>query len=257
MNKAFLALSLVTLTFTSCSKSTTDEFEEANPGTSEKYIEEVKILGSSIEDYNRTISIGYDSDGRVSNIYTGSELALTVFENGELKTISSNSTDPFTFDELYQSPYDIYEDGRVVSYDTNGNPELIEFFETDYEYDYNTGSYIENDYVYTALISYDGNPNPYYHTLKAAGLIDVLDKVQVNLSMSANQSDIKKAKEFFPLNNIKEIIYKDETGSPVAYLKIDYVYDEDNYPTQATVSWTHLENEENEIIQLTYSYINQ
>lgn len=71
-------------------------------------------------------------------------------------------------------------------------------------YDYNSYTEIYEDKIYTASLSYDTAPNPFYHTLKSAGIIDVLDKVNLDFSGPNVTADFVKARALFPVNNLSK-----------------------------------------------------
>ena len=154
-------------------------------------------------------------------------------------------------EELYESPYDAFETGDVLEYDENGNPELLEFREDEYDYDM-------DDYVtklYTAELVYDDAPNPFYYTLQAGGLIDVLDGVQLNFSVNPQLPEIVQARLLFPVNNLSQIIYKDEEGEIVYTINANFVYDEDNYPTSATVTAVSSDYDDQDTFTTTFTYV--
>src|SRR5690606_11983756 len=146
-----------------------------------------------------------------------------------LSNIGGEDVDVLNIEELYKSPYDAFEMGQVVEYDDNGNPYLIQLYQEDYDYDTDQVKIIE----YTAEITYDDVHNPYYYTLQSAGIIDVLDKVQLNFSSAPQSSKVVKARLLFPVNNPSKIVYKNQTGIPQYQIEMDYTYDDDNYPISA------------------------
>ncbi|UNY99548.1 hypothetical protein MQE36_04185 [Zhouia spongiae] len=236
----------------SCSDSTSDEFDEANGGVEEKLITQLDLASVQDETENSSVYLTYDADLRLSKASNGMESSTFVYEDDELSDVTGgNSGSVFNIEELYQSPYGAFETGKVLEYDDNKNPSLIEFYEEEYDYENDTYT----DLVYTAEVSYDEAPSPYFFTLKAAGVIDVLDKVQLNFSASPESAEILKAKALFPVNNISKILYKDEKGNPVYEIKADYVYDDDNYPVSATISAKDLGNNETLVYTLNYKYM--
>ncbi len=247
MKKKYLLLSIVaTSIFASCSNdSVTEEFNNANGNTVEKFIERVEFTSAQDIEENETVTINYDTNNRVSSITDGYDTSFLVYEGDDLSTISGDG-DPLDIDELYQSPYDVFETGDVQEYDNNGNPIIISVFNED---DY-TGEVTE----IIATISYDSKPNPYFHTLNAAGIIDVMDGVRFNFSMTPQSTEIIRARALFPLNNISGMVFKNPEGEIVSELKIDYAYDAQDYPTSATFT-TEQDNETN-IYAATYHYKN-
>jgi len=240
--KSTLFYSLFLIAFMSCSDSTSDEFDDANPDAEAKYIETITVL--SVQDNEEaTITVNYDADDRVSSISNGTDSNVFVYNNSELTNISGDG-DNLNIEELYGSPYNAFEVGEVTAYDDNGNPKTIEFTESDYDYENN----IEVEVVYTAEITYDANPNPYFYTLEAAGIISVLDNVDLHLTMNTSSDEVVQARLLFPLNNITGIKYKDENGEVISKIDADYVYNSASYPISATVVGTdYYENYDGEI----------
>ncbi|WP_339754630.1 hypothetical protein [uncultured Winogradskyella sp.] len=229
--KFYLFIFLFFVTITSCNDSTSDEFDEANPDAVARYIETINIVSAQDSEENTTITVNYDANNRVSNVTDGEESSIFVYNNNELSNISGQG-DNLNIEELYESPYNAFETGEVTEYDNNGNPIMITFLE--YEYDYMNN--VEVEVEYTAEISYDANPNPYFYTLDAAGVIDVLDNVDLNLTMNASSTEVVQARLLFPLNNITSITYRDDSDSVIFNIDADYVYNSVNYPVSGTVT---------------------
>jgi hypothetical protein len=139
-------------------------------------------------------------------------------------------SESFNVEELYQSPYNVYETGEVLAYDSNKNPSKILFR---YQiYDYTNNVYvIEN---YTAEMFYDNKPNLYFSTLESAGVIDILDGVELDFGVNHQASEIIRARALLPVNNLVKAIYKDADNNIVGTLNIDYTYDADGYPIKGT-----------------------
>lgn len=257
MNKIISILILVLVLITSCSEdSVTDEFNNANNNdntngsVASKLI--TKITGVSVQypTENATIFISYDANDRVSSVSDGTEASVLVYNNGNLSTITSTGGTPFNVEELFVSPYDAFETGQVSEYDNNGNPIKLVFIEE--EYDYNSGTYTTVEY--TAEISYDTEPNPYFYTLQAAGIIEVLDNVELNFSLNPQTPEIVQARALFPLNNIKRIIYKDENSVVIYEIAADYVYNDVDHPITATVTASSPADNEISVYTLAYTY---
>ncbi|MCX2718904.1 hypothetical protein [Lentiprolixibacter aurantiacus] len=229
---SFVLYSALTALFTislSCSDSVSDEFEEVNGSVDKKLLQSISVISAQDATENRSIIFSYDSQDRLTSINDGVESNIIIYENGEISG-AANSSGNVTVEELYASPYDAFETGDVIEYDNNGNPSKLAFFE--YEYDFELQSEIQ--VVYTAEISYDNKPNPYYFTLDSAGIIDVLDGIRLNLSMAPQPVELIRARALFPLNNPSQIIYKNESGEIIYTLNIDYSYDGD-YPVSASI----------------------
>ncbi|MDY8135067.1 hypothetical protein [Aquimarina sp. 2201CG5-10] len=231
--KKLLCLPVVfTFLMTSCdSDSVTDEFNNSNGDTAKKLIERIEFESAQIEEQDYDLTVEYDSNNRVISASNGIDTGVLVYENDELATVTGGE-EPFSISELYQDPYDAFEKGEVLEYDQSGNPISISVLE--YDYEYINGEFVETVEEYIATISYDATPNPYFYTFEAAGLIEVMDRVQLNFSMMPQAPEIIRARALFPVNNPKSIVYRDENNEVVGEVKMDYVYDAENYPTSAT-----------------------
>ncbi|WP_299435203.1 hypothetical protein [uncultured Aquimarina sp.] len=250
--KKLLFLSVITI-FASCdSDSVTDEFNNSNGDTAKKLIEKIEYDSAQIDEEDYDFIVEYDANNRVTSVSNGVDTGVLVYSNDDLSTVSGGE-EPFSISELYQDPYDAFESGDVLEYDQSGNPISIRVFEEDYVYDPTTGTGEEVIEEYIATITYDATPNPYFYTFEAAGLIEVLDRVQLNFSMMPQSPEIVRARALFPLNNIKSIVYKDEDGETVGQVAIDYVYDADNYPSSATMTVT-ADGEPTSIFRADYNY---
>lgn len=244
------ALMLATVFFAGCSEeSVSDEFQDANGDVKEKLIKTVSYLSPEHPEDNLIVSFSYNNDGILNTVSNGEDTSIFLYENSELETITG-SDDNLTMEEMYQSPYDAFEIGQVVSYDENGNPEEIQFFEE--EYDAGIGDYISK--VYTATLAYDDAPNPFYYTMAAGGLIDVLDNVQLNFSLTPQSSEIVQARLLFPVNNLSQITYKNEEGETVYSINANYEYDTDNYPTSGTVTAVSVLDSDQGVVSVTFTY---
>jgi hypothetical protein len=152
---------------------------------------------------------------------------------------------------LYQSPYDAFETGEVIEYDSKGNPSILIFFEEEYNNTTETYDILE----YRAELSYDDKPNLYYATLESAGLIEVMDQVKFNFSVVPQSQDIVRARMLLPVNNLTKIIYRDDQGELIFSINIDYVYDDQNYPSSATI--TSSDQYATSILLANFQYINK
>jgi len=247
MKKLFLIALSVSLFFTSCS----DDDSTENNSSTVKLIETLSVTSQQEDEEDVMVTINYDENDVVTSATNGEETIAMVYDvNGNLTNITGGGSDPLNIEEAYESPYDAFETGEVVEYDNNGNPIEILFFEE--EYDWDTDSYII--YEYTAEVAYDSQPNPYFNTLDAAGIIDVLDNIQLNFSMDVTAPELVQARMLLPVNNVSGIIYKDEEGNEVFRIDANYVYDADNYPTSALVTSTDVESNEVSIYNGTYTY---
>ena len=235
---------------TGCEKSSSEEFEEVNGQTVEKFISSITLVSAQDVDENEKVELFYDNENRLSSVSDGSDTSEFVYDDEGLSDIDGNGgEDNFDIEELYKSPYDAFETGDVVEYDDNQNPSKILFFEE--EYDFESDEFIQKQY--SAELTYENTPSVYFHTLKAAGLIDVLDQVQLNFSMQPQAQELMKARTLLPNNNISKIIYKDEEGVIAFEIETFYTYDADDYPTQVTVTSTS--SDETQVYKINYEYL--
>ncbi|MEZ4779596.1 MAG: hypothetical protein R2786_09475 [Flavobacteriaceae bacterium] len=234
--KKIALLFIIVLTL-SCSKSTEDEFNEVNGNVAEKYVKRLQVLDNV--NGNSSITINYGEGNRVTSITDGN--ATTFFNYDSSNNLSSinDSNETFNMSELYQAPYDAFETGQVLEYDDNSNPIKIKVYEDGYGSELLTGT-----------IVYDANPNPYFYTLKAAGGIAVLDMVDLNFGIT--DPSIIKARNLFPNNNIRSMIFKDDSGITKYEVQFDYTYGSDKYPVSASVS--ALSVDESSSYDLIYTY---
>lgn len=239
---------------TSCSEeSVSDDFEAINGDVAVKLMESISVSDTEYSDDNATISMYYTNDGKLNTISDGSDTSVFVYDNDNKLTRITSDGDNLNMEELYESPYDAFETGEVVEYDDNNNPKKIEFLVEeciddcwyDEEYEVKT---------YTAELSYDDAHNPFYHTFNAGGIIDVLDNVELNFG-SSQSPEIVKVKDLFPMNNLSQIIYKNEEGEPLVSLNINFSYDDENYPTSATITAVDIEESEQSVSSVIFTYI--
>ncbi len=251
MKKIAFIIPLILVTLLGCEKSASDEFDEANGNVVRKLVKNIVVVSAQNSSENKNITINYDSNYRLNTVSDGQQTSVFVYENGEISTITGQN-DNLIIEDLYASPYDVYENGDVLEYDSKGNP--IKLLVTEEIYNYNTGTYDVFDY--TALISYDNKPNLFYYTLDSAGLIDVMDGVKLNFSANAQSPEIVMARALLPVNNPTDIVYKNQNGETVSTVAIDYVYDDDNYPSSATTTAVSIEDNDTSVYNTTITYIN-
>lgn len=249
--KHLLLFSSVAILNFSCDDSTSDEFEEVNGKVETKLISSIDVASAENSDDSSSIIFSYNSELQLNSIFDGTETTNFIYEDGNLANVSGN-VDNGNVEELYESPYDAFETGQVEEYDENGNPSVIKFIE--YDYDYMTGE--EEVVYYTAEISYDDKPNPFYKTAEAAGLIDVMDQIRLNFAAAPQAEEIVRAKALFPNNNPSQVLYKNEEGEIEYTINMSYTYDGD-YPTTATVSTVYEHSDENETYVTTFSYVGE
>ena len=246
-----LLLSSIAVVNFSCEKSTSQEFEDVNGNIETKLISSIDVTSAENTDEDTNILFSYNGDLQLTSIFDGSETTNFIYDDGNLSDVTGQG-DNGSVEELYDSPYDAFETGQVEEYDDNGNPSVLQFNE--YEYDYMTGD--EEVVYYTAEISYDDKPNPFYKTVEAAGIISVLDKVQLNFAALPQPQEILKAKALFPNNNPSQVVYKDEEGKVVHTINMSYTYDGD-YPKSATVSSVSADGGDNETYLTTFTYVGE
>ena len=227
-NKFLSVLAVLSfLTFASCSD---DDSSDALSGTTKKYIKSLVVTSNDDSSKNRSLFITYDAQGRVNSATDNTDNILFTYEGNNLSNITGGG-DNVVMDDVTSTIYDGYEYGDVLDYDNAGNPISVRLFRRD-EWDDNaiTGSYV-------ATVTYDEKPNPYFYTLEAAGLIEVLDNVDLNFSMTPQSEELIKAKLLLPVNNATKVVIRDEdTNEVTEELTVVYQYNSDNYPVSAVIT---------------------
>ena len=237
---AFAAVAFL-LSASCSSDDATATFIDANGNVGKRYMKSVQTTSSDSSSDNKTLTITYDANGRVTNAFDGTQSSTFTYENGGLTNVTGTN-DVLIINDLFQAPYDGLEYGDVLEYDSYGNPVEVRLYERDWN-----GAIIAQ---YTGEITYDAKPNPYFYTLEAAGIIAVLDNVELNFSMTPQSEELIKAKMLLPVNNPKKLVIKDIDGNMKAQIVADYVYDSTNYPTYATFT----ETSENSVKVYTAAY---
>jgi hypothetical protein len=251
-NKFFLIVSTISI-LTSCNEeSVSDDFEEVNGDVAVKLMESISVSDAEDSSDNTTVTMYYTNDGKLNTISDGSETNVFVYDNDNKLTRITSDGDNLNMEELYESPYDAFDTGEVVEYDDNNNPKKIEFLVEECIDDYWCDEYEVK--IYTAELSYDDAHNPFYHTFNAGGIIDVLDNVELNFG-SSQSPEIVKVKDLFPMNNLSQIIYKNEEGEQLVSLNINFSYDDENYPTSATITAVDIEESEQSVSSVIFTYI--
>ncbi len=236
----------VFIALTSCNKddNASGNFEDANGNVAKKYIKKIQYTSTQDTSDNQTFTVNYDANGRVSNASDGMDTSVFVYDNDNLANVTGNN-DNLVVEEMFNSPYDGYEAGEVLEYDSKGNPVKVRLFERD---DFTND--ITDEFI--GELTYDNKPNPFFYTMEAAGIIKVLDQVELNFSMVPQASEIVKAKMLLPVNNLSKMVVKTTGGAVMSTIKSDYVYDNDGYPTSAT--FTQTTDGETYISTATYTY---
>lgn len=242
MKKKLITMSLLMAVFmSSCTDSTSDEFDNGNGNAVARYIKTI-TSNSSDDDGPSTVTVNYDASGKVTSVTDGTETSAFIYNNNNLTTVTGEG-DPFAISELYQAPYEAYEIGQVLAYDSNGNPTDIRLFQ-----DNGWGDVEE----FSAKVTYDSAPNTFFHTMKAAGIIDVLDNVDINLNMQGTPQQIIQARLLLPVNNPTKVVIKDLQGAVVSTTITTYNYNSVQYPTTAIVVTT--EDGDSETATFTFTY---
>lgn len=218
----FLSLLLSSILFYSCSETFEEEFFEANVTINQKYLKSLQIIDHKDESQNMRYIISYDEKIKISSISDGTLTEYFSYDESNALVKASLNRKVFNINDLYQAPYDAFETGNVNSYDAKGNPVEIEVYKKGFGSERLTG-----------IIEYDQNPNPFFYTLKAGGVIDMLDKV--NLYMGNPDPYTIKARQLLPYNSIVGMTYIDIDGKIKHEVAIDYTYNEIGYPEKAIV----------------------
>ncbi|MBC2840114.1 hypothetical protein [Robiginitalea sp. SC105] len=232
----------------SCSDSVSDDFKEVNGNVENRRLQSISAISAGYPDDDKFFLFTYDSKDRLTSFTDGEETALLLYQDDKLSNLA-DSYGSISVEELYASPYDAYNTGQVEEYDNNGNPRLLSFLET--YYDYNLGTDVQEQY--TLEISYDNKPNPFYFTLESAGLIDVLDRIQLDFGIPPQPQELIRARLLFPLNNPSQLVYKNEAGEIVFTVNVDYNYDGD-YPVSASVIALSPQEGGSRSISITFQY---
>lgn len=242
MKKPLLYLSLLAAaTLGSCSGD-----DSPSPITSvEKFISSVTTLSS--DDDSSTTTVSYNAAGQVTGVSDGIESSTFLYSGNELVTVDGSEDDPFSISELYQAPYDGYEVGEVLDYDNNGNPVKLRLFERDPE----TNDIIEE---FEGIITYDNKPNPFWYTLQAAGIIDVLENIELNFSSVPQSEELIMAKQLLFVNNPKKFVLKHLNGNIAAQVDATYSYGSDGYATSGIFESSN-EDGESATTTVNYNYL--
>ena len=264
-NKFFLIVFTISIVISCSKESVSDDFEEVNGDVAVKLMESISVSDTEDSSENTIVTMYYTNDGKLNTISDGSETNVFVYDNDNKLTRITSDGDNLNMEELYESPYDAFDTGEVAEYDGNNNPKKIEFpVEECIEYCDNYvvpvgvdpveyPSPVYDIKIYTAELSYDDAHNPFYHTFNAGGIIDVLDNVELNFG-SFQSPEIVKVKDLFPMNNLSQIIYKNEEGEQLVSLNINFSYDDENYPTSATITAVDIEYSEQSVFSVIFTY---
>ncbi len=203
----------------SCS-SNDDGFDDANGNVAKKYISKIITQG---EGDTSVSTIAYNNEGKVLSASTDNDTKyFSYFDDGRLKKISGGGDNILT-SEIISEIHAAYEIGNVLAYDSKGNPTVLELYDVDYN---------GNQVIHTAQLTYDNKPFTFYHTLDAAGIIAVLYDVRLQFYTPA---EIIMAKKLLPVYNPIKAVIIDNSNHEIGSINVNYNYDNDNYPTSATV----------------------
>ncbi|WP_407264181.1 hypothetical protein [Tenacibaculum maritimum] len=250
--KFALLLGLSSVLTIGCSSSASEDFEEINQGVSKKIIKSISTVSNLDFLGNNSVVLVYDADKKLKDINAvrGVESTSLSYSNtGSSIEISGDESEVFNVEKLYKSPYDALERGEVIEYDANKNPYKIAFNEEEYD-DSNNEVVIKK---YVAELTYDDAPNPYFYTLEAAGIIAILDRVELDFTVNPQATEIIKARALFPVNNLSRIVYKNEENEVKHSITIDYEYDKDNYPVKGVATSVGTSGD-TDTISVTYEY---
>ncbi|RZJ29424.1 MAG: hypothetical protein EOO48_07530 [Flavobacterium sp.] len=242
MKKKLFCLSLATFAvMTSCSSDSSSSDLPSNA----KYIKTVHVVNTA-EEEDQTVTVNYNTDGSVANVTDGTDTNGFVYNDNHQLTTITGSDDPLSMSELYQSPYDGYEFGEVLQYDNNGNPTQLRLFERDYD-----GNITQE---YRGFITYDPQANPFLHTLEKAGILDVIDNVDINFASVPGTEQIVTASQLMFQNNPKTFTVKDLDNNVIDTVVANYVYDAEGYPTSGTFTDTD-DSGSVSVTTATYTYL--
>ena len=187
-----------------------------------------------------SVSFNYDGNDKVLSISSGGEAMTMQYEaTGEEKLTSiTGDGDVMMTSEVTSEVYEAYEIGEVLTFDSKGNPSELELKNED-----DPSTFIK------AVITYDNNPNAYYSTLEAAGLIDLFDDIRFQFAPSG---DIQTMRKLVAVNNPTSIVITAD-NTQLATVTISYTYDSNNYPTSATLVAVN-DDGDTETMMSTYVY---
>ncbi|WP_294736596.1 hypothetical protein [uncultured Flavobacterium sp.] len=226
-NKFLSALAVVSFfAFTSCSD---DDSSDVLSGETKRYIESLEVTSNDDPTKNRSLHITYDNEGRVNTATDNTDAISFSYDGNNLSNITGGGED-VVMGNVMTTIYDGYEFGEVLIYDDAGNPISLRLFKRN-DWDNSISA------SYIATVSYDSNINPYFATLEAAGIIEVLDNVDLNFSMTPDAEELVKAKLLLPVNNGTKVVIRDEdTNEVTSEVTVVYQYNSDNYPDSAVIT---------------------
>ncbi|MCC9041895.1 hypothetical protein LNQ81_04160 [Myroides sp. M-43] len=233
----FSALAALAFVGVSCSSDDNGNIIATDPVVVIKNIKNIDVVlfEEGKRELEKKFDLYYTEEGKLTTIeYTDLDEEGTVYENskGNLTQDSKNKLEKISSPKemilikdllVYQNS--AYKVGKVLKYDNHKNPSEILVYNRDME-------------EITMKISYDDKPFFGFHTLRAAGIIDLLDGIELNLANPTVPAELKLAKELLPRNNPITYTYTNKEGIVLDNIKIVYAYDESNYPTKAVLTGT-------------------
>ena len=162
--KHILYFCCLSLALFSCSKSLDEGFDEANPNIKEKLVDHITVSTTDKHVYTGSYYFSYDGDNNLTNITNDEGTIFFNYDSESNLTKITGNRDDLLVSDLYQSPYNLFEDGKVKSYDENGNPRTVEV------YDAKT---VKRHNMLYGEIWYYKEPNPLFFTMKEGGKNEV------------------------------------------------------------------------------------
>lgn len=248
--KNLILLISISIIFYSCEKNSLDEgFENANPNVKEKLIKQIDLIFDDWQKAEGTIRINYNQENKITSIASEKNTHFFYYnKDGDLILFKDDSED-FLIDDLFKEIGDsavaAYTWGDVLRYDSNGNPEEVELLKGSFDYHF---SGIEEYSI--AYISYDPIPNPFYYTLKAGGIIDVLDNIYLNFGYGPKELIL--AKDILPFNFPNQILVKNIHGATEFQYHFDNTIDEDDYLIRSDVLFISKNDATSSILKFMY-----
>jgi len=216
-----------------------DGFKDANGNAAKRYLTKATTNGTN---FSNVSTVTYDANKKVLTASDGETIKSFIYtNNGDLDRIVGGGESLFS-SEVLGVIHDAYEIGKVLQYDSKGNPTVLELIDYD--------DYYGEMNIYTATISYDDKPFMFYYTMEAAGIVKVLKDTRLNFSSVPSSPQIVMAKMLLPVNNPIRAIIRDDNNVEKARVDVTYSYDSTNYPTSSNV----VSNSGNEVNQYTVNY---
>jgi YD repeat-containing protein len=251
--KNIILLISISLFLFSCEKDSLDEgFENANPNVKEKLIKQFELFSDDWSDADGTTRINYNSENIITSITSEGSTQFFYYDDfGNLDSITGDSDGFFIdqiFEEIGDSAVAAYKWGDVLKYDDKGNPEEVELLRGSLDIPYSPFGGIDEHSI--AYISYDPIPNPFYYSLKAGGIIDVLNNIYLDFGYGPKELIIAKKMLLFNFPNL--IMVKKISGSTEAEIHFENTVDDDDYLTRSEVFFASKYNSETTVLRFAY-----